>query len=142
MPIPDSGSSGSFLGEGGWGPGHPGRKGLKIQASWQCSATNHEKGQSSLAKAPPVNKTTTLDKTPSPEKTLSPDKAPTPEETLTPDKVPISEEALTLEFKVLAPDNPTLEESLTGQVPPAQTVPFLGMRPLSQKSHLRMKPLA
>lgn len=133
MPIPDSGSSGSFLRVG---PGHPGRKGLKTQASWQGSATNHEKGQSSLAKAPSVNKT------PTPEKTLSPDKAPTPEETLTPDKVPISEEALTLEFKVLAPNNPTLEESLTGQVPPAQTVSFLGMRPLSQKSHLRMKPLA
>ncbi|XP_030887327.1 SH3 domain-containing protein 21 isoform X2 [Leptonychotes weddellii] len=80
---------GSFLSRG---PGHPGRKGSKTQASRQRSATSQEEEQSSPAKASPVNKTPTLDKTPSPEKTLSPDKAPTPEETLTPDKVP-SEEA-------------------------------------------------
>ncbi|XP_035963995.1 SH3 domain-containing protein 21 isoform X2 [Halichoerus grypus] len=88
-PSRDSGSSGSFLSRG---PGHPGRKGSKTQASRQRSATSQEEERSSLAKASPVNKTPTLDKTPSPEKTLSPDKAPTPEETLTPDKVP-SEEA-------------------------------------------------
>nr|XP_060481777.1 SH3 domain-containing protein 21 isoform X3 [Panthera onca] len=109
-PSRDSGSSGSSLSRG---PGHPGRKGSKTQTSRQRSATSQEEEQSSLAKAPPVNKTTTLDKTPSPEKTLSPDKAPTPEETLTPDKVPISEEARILEFKGPAPENPTPEESLT-----------------------------
>ncbi|XP_040325295.1 SH3 domain-containing protein 21 isoform X5 [Herpailurus yagouaroundi] len=109
-PSRDSGSSGSFLRRG---PGHPGRKGSKTQTSWQRSATSQEEEQSSLAKAPAVNKTPTLDKTPSPEKTLSPDKAPTPEETLTPDKVPISEEARILEFKGPAPENPTPEESLT-----------------------------
>ncbi|XP_023114246.2 SH3 domain-containing protein 21 isoform X3 [Felis catus] len=109
-PSRDSGSSGSFLRRG---PGHPGRKGPKTQTSWQRSATSQEEEQSSLAKAPPVNKTPTLDKTPSPEKTLSPDKAPTPEETLTPDKVPISEETRILEFKGPAPENPTPEESLT-----------------------------
>ncbi|XP_021539376.1 SH3 domain-containing protein 21 isoform X2 [Neomonachus schauinslandi] len=105
-----SGGSGSFLSRG---PGHPGRKGSKTQASRQRSATSQEEEQSSLAKASPVNKTPTLDKTPSPEKMLSPDKAPTPEETLTPDKVTISEEALTLEFKASAPKIPTPQEGLT-----------------------------
>nr|XP_035963994.1 SH3 domain-containing protein 21 isoform X2 [Halichoerus grypus] len=109
-PSRDSGSSGSFLSRG---PGHPGRKGSKTQASRQRSATSQEEERSSLAKASPVNKTPTLDKTPSPEKTLSPDKAPTPEETLTPDKVTISEEALTLEFKASAPKIPTPQEGLT-----------------------------
>ncbi|XP_058992149.1 SH3 domain-containing protein 21 isoform X1 [Mustela lutreola] len=109
-PSRDLGSGGSFL---SGGPGHPGRKGPKTQASRQRSATSQEEEQSSLAKASPVNKTPTLDKTPSPEKTLSPDKAPTPEESLTPDKVPISEGSLTLEFKAPALGNPTPQEGLT-----------------------------
>ncbi|XP_032157774.1 SH3 domain-containing protein 21 isoform X2 [Mustela erminea] len=110
MVSRESGSGGSFL---SGGPGHPGRKGPKTQASRQRSATSQEEEQSSLAKASPVNKTPTLDKTPSPEKTLSPDKAPTPEESLTPDKVPISEGSLTLEFKAPALGNPTPQEGLT-----------------------------
>eukprot|EP00069_Balaena_mysticetus_P017575 bmy_10794T0 len=99
--------------------------------------------QSSLTKAPRVNKTPTLDKTPSPEKTpspdkagspektssldsarspektLSPDKAPTPEESLTPDKVPILEETPTLEDKAPRPDRVfSVHEAPVPEVPP------------------------
>ncbi|XP_077700862.1 SH3 domain-containing protein 21 isoform X1 [Canis aureus] len=119
-PSRDLGSGSSFL---SGGPGHPGRKGSKPHAPRQRSAASQEEEQNSLAKATPVNKTSTPDKTPSPEKTLSPDKASTPEEALTPEKAPISEGSLTLEFKVPAPENPTPEEGLTlGKAPSPDSV--------------------
>ncbi|XP_059875353.1 SH3 domain-containing protein 21 isoform X1 [Delphinus delphis] len=124
-PSRNCSSSSSFL---SGCPGQSGRKRAQTQASQQHSAAGQGEEQSSLTKAPRVNKTPTLDKTPSlektpspdkagspektssldnarsPEKTLSPDKAPTPEECLTSDKVPILEETSTLEDKAPRPD--------------------------------------
>ncbi|XP_059938245.1 SH3 domain-containing protein 21 [Mesoplodon densirostris] len=139
-PSRNSSSSSSFL---SGCPGQSGRKGAKAQASQQRSAASQGKEQSSLTKAPRVNKTPTLDKTPSlektpspdkagspektssldnarsPEKTLSPDKAPTPGESLTPDKVPILEETPTLEDKAPRPDRVfSVHEAPVAEVPP------------------------
>ncbi|XP_061042768.1 SH3 domain-containing protein 21 [Eubalaena glacialis] len=139
-PSRNSSSSSSFL---GGCPGQSGRKRAKTQASQQRSAARQGEEQSSLTKAPRVNKTPTLDKTPSlektpspdkagspektssldnarsPEKTLSPDKAPTPEESLTPDKVPILEETPTLEDKAPRPDRVfSVHEAPVPEVPP------------------------
>ncbi|TKC44754.1 hypothetical protein EI555_021253 [Monodon monoceros] len=113
------------------------------QAKGNQTQTVKGEEQSSLTKAPCVNKTPTLGKTPSlektpspdkagspektssldnarsPEKTLSPDKAPTPEESLTSDKVPILEETPTLEDKAPRPDRVfSVHEVPVPEVPP------------------------
>ncbi|XP_026964891.1 SH3 domain-containing protein 21 isoform X2 [Sagmatias obliquidens] len=139
-PSRNCSSSSSFL---SGCPGQSGRKRAQTQASQQHSAAGQGEEQSSLTKAPRVNKTPTLDKTPSlektpspdkagspektssldnarsPEKTLSPDKAPTPEECLTSDKVPILEETSTLEDKAPRPDRVfSVHEVPVPEVPP------------------------
>ncbi|KAG8506834.1 SH3 domain-containing protein 21 [Galemys pyrenaicus] len=109
-PSRDRGSSSSFL---SGSPGHPGRKRPKTQVSKQCSATTQEEEQSSLSKAPPANKTPTLDESPIPKKTPPPGKTSPLEETLTPDKVPAPEETLTLEDKTPTPEETQTVEDKT-----------------------------
>lgn len=105
-PSRDSGANGSLL---SGGPGHPGRKRSRTQASQHRSATSQK--LSSRAKTSPVNKTPTLGKTPNPQKIPSPDKAPRPEEALTPDKTLTPEETWTLEEKASAPGVPPEDEA-------------------------------
>nr|XP_031320617.1 SH3 domain-containing protein 21 isoform X3 [Camelus dromedarius] len=151
-----TGSSGSFL---SGGPGHPGRRRSKIQASQQRSAANQGEEQSSLTKAPHVNKTLTLDKAPGPEKTLSlnkapgpeetpsqdktpgpeetpsQDKAPSPEETLTPDKVTTLEETPALEDDTPSPDRVfSVHEAPASEVPPEDGAPYPKMAPLEDEA--------
>nr|XP_045376295.1 SH3 domain-containing protein 21 isoform X8 [Camelus bactrianus] len=151
-----TGSSGSFL---SGGPGHPGRRRSKIQAPQQRSAANQGEEQSSLTKAPHVNKTLTLDKAPGPEKTLSlnkapgpeetpsqdkapgpeetpsQDKAPSPEETLTPDKVTTLEETPALEDDTPSPDRVfSVHEAPASEVPPEDGAPYPKMAPLEDEA--------
>lgn len=105
LPSRNSGSSGSLH---SGGPGHPGRKRSRTQASQHHSTTSQERR--SRAKAFPVNKTPTLGKTPNPQKIPSLDKAPSPEETPTPDKTPTPEETPTLEDRASAPGIPPEDE--------------------------------
>ncbi|KAF6345626.1 SH3 domain containing 21 [Rhinolophus ferrumequinum] len=106
LPSWNSGSSASLH---SGGPGHPGRKRSRTQASQHHSTTSQE--QRSRAKAFPVNKTPTLGKTHNPQKIPSPDKAPSPEETPTPDKPPTPEETPTLEDKASPPGVPPEDEA-------------------------------
>nr|XP_031539898.1 SH3 domain-containing protein 21 isoform X7 [Vicugna pacos] len=103
-----TGSSGSFL---SGGPGHPGRRRSKIQASQQRSAANQGEEQSSLTKAPHVNKTLTLDKAPCPEETPSLDKAPGPEETPSLDKAPGQEKTPSLDKAPGPEETPSLDKA-------------------------------
>ncbi|EPY79804.1 SH3 domain-containing protein 21 [Camelus ferus] len=155
-PSRNSSSSGSFL---SGGPGHPGRRRSKIQAPQQRSAANQGEEQSSLTKAPHVNKTLTLDKAPGPEKTLSlnkapgpeetpsqdkapgpeetpsQDKAPSPEETLTPDKVTTLEETPALEDDTPSPDRVfSVHEAPASEVPPEDGAPYPKMAPLEDEA--------
>lgn len=114
-PSRDSGSSGSLL---SGGPSHPGRKRSRTLASRQRPAVGQEEEQRSRAKAPPVNKTSTLGKTPPPQKTLSPRKAPTPK------KIP------TLEDKTSNPDGVfSVSEGPALGVPPEDEAPHPKMAP-------------
>nr|XP_031539892.1 SH3 domain-containing protein 21 isoform X2 [Vicugna pacos] len=107
-PSRNSSSSGSFL---SGGPGHPGRRRSKIQASQQRSAANQGEEQSSLTKAPHVNKTLTLDKAPCPEETPSLDKAPGPEETPSLDKAPGQEKTPSLDKAPGPEETPSLDKA-------------------------------
>ncbi|KAM5267321.1 SH3 domain-containing protein 21 isoform 2-T3 [Hipposideros larvatus] len=113
-PSRDSGANGSLLSRG---PGHPGKKRSRTQASQHRSITSQEQG--SRAKASPVSKTPTLGKTPNPQKIPSPDKAPSPEETPTlEDKasapgVPPEDEAPGPKVALSGDEASTLEKALT-----------------------------
>ncbi|KAM5248655.1 SH3 domain-containing protein 21 [Ctenodactylus gundi] len=100
-PSRDSGSSGSVL---SGVPGQPGRKRPKTQVFRQSSTPSQGKDQSNLAKAPSVNRTSTLDKTLTRRKTPPPNKAPSPEEIPAPCKVPNPEKTLTLDDKAPNPE--------------------------------------
>ncbi|XP_074232929.1 SH3 domain-containing protein 21 isoform X9 [Camelus bactrianus] len=112
-----TGSSGSFL---SGGPGHPGRRRSKIQAPQQRSAANQGEEQSSLTKAPHVNKTLTLDKAPGPEKTLSLNKAPGPEETPSQDKAPGPEETPSLDKAPGPEETPSQDKAPGPEETPSQ----------------------
>ncbi|XP_072830869.1 SH3 domain-containing protein 21 isoform X2 [Vicugna pacos] len=116
-PSRNSSSSGSFL---SGGPGHPGRRRSKIQASQQRSAANQGEEQSSLTKAPHVNKTLTLDKAPCPENTPSLDKAPGPEETPSLDKAPGQEKTPSLDKAPGPEETPSLDKAPGPEETPSQ----------------------
>ncbi|KAM7098340.1 SH3 domain-containing protein 21 isoform 3-T4 [Molossus nigricans] len=126
-PSRDSGSSSSLL---SGGPGHPGRKRSRTQASRQRSANRQEEERRSRGKAPLVNKTPTLAKTPNPQKTLSPDKTSTPEE------IP------TLEDKAPSPDGVfSVDEAPALDVPPEDEAPSPEMAPLGDEASTLEKAL-
>ncbi|KAM4797964.1 SH3 domain-containing protein 21 [Urocitellus parryii] len=99
-PSRDSGSKDSFL---SGGPGQPGRKHSKTQASRQRPKSNQEE-EPRPAKPLSVNRTSALEKTATPEKIQPPHKPTSPEKILAPDKVPIPEKTLTLENKAPNPE--------------------------------------
>lgn len=126
-PSRDSGSSGSLL---SGGPGHPGRKRSRTQASRQRSANSQEEERRSQGKAPPVNKSPTLGKTPDSQKTLSPDKTPAPEE------IP------TLEDKAPSPDGAfSVDEAPALGVPPEDEASSPKMAPLGDEASTLEKAL-
>ncbi|XP_039706900.1 SH3 domain-containing protein 21 isoform X1 [Pteropus medius] len=136
-PSRDPGSNGSLL---SGGPGHPGRKRSRTQASRQRSATSQEE-RSSRAKAS-VNKTPTLGKTPNPRKISSPEKAPSPEEILTSDKTPTPEETPTLEDKARSPDRVVLVDQVPAPgEPPEDEVPGPKVAPSGDKASTPQKAL-
>nr|XP_031320634.1 SH3 domain-containing protein 21 isoform X14 [Camelus dromedarius] len=116
-PSRNSSSSGSFL---SGGPGHPGRRRSKIQASQQRSAANQGEEQSSLTKAPHVNKTLTLDKAPGPEKTLSLNKAHSPEKTPSLDKARSPEETPSQDKAPGPEETPSLDKAPGPEETPSQ----------------------
>ncbi|XP_024897151.1 SH3 domain-containing protein 21 [Pteropus alecto] len=136
-PSRDPGSNGSLL---SGGPGHPGRKRSRTQASRQRSATSQEE-RSSRAKAS-VNKTPTLGKTPNPRKISSPEKAPSPEEILTSDKTPTPEETPTLEDKARSPDRVVLVDQVPAPGEPREDeVPGPKVAPSGDKASTPQKAL-
>ncbi|XP_047385953.1 SH3 domain-containing protein 21 isoform X2 [Sciurus carolinensis] len=150
-PSRDSGSKGSFL---SGGPGQPGKKQFKTQASRQRSTSSQEEEHSSLPKVPSVNRTSAPDKITTPEKSQLPNKDPNPEKTLTlvdkitspekilaPKKVPIPKKTQTLD-KASTPERvfsvdetPVLEKGLTPEgvfseeVPPGDNSQFQHLSP-------------
>nr|KAF6507981.1 SH3 domain containing 21 [Rousettus aegyptiacus] len=136
-PSRDPGSNGSLL---SGGPGHPGRKRSRAQASRQRFATSQEE-RSSRAKAS-MNKTPTLGKTPNLRKISSPEKVPSPEEILTPDKDPIPEETQTLEDKAPGPDSVVLVDQVPAPeaaLPKGKSLPVNKAQPRKQV-HLPEEP--
>ncbi|MBZ3870408.1 SH3 domain-containing protein 21 [Sciurus carolinensis] len=147
----ESGSKGSFL---SGGPGQPGKKQFKTQASRQRSTSSQEEEHSSLPKVPSVNRTSAPDKITTPEKSQLPNKDPNPEKTLTlvdkitspekilaPKKVPIPKKTQTLD-KASTPERvfsvdetPVLEKGLTPEgvfseeVPPGDNSQFQHLSP-------------